>query len=300
VNSVTGIVFCSSLVVSPGGHHVYAIGSIDKALAVFDRDPATGALTFVEADVRAPDLFPVNTVVQSPDGMHLYATADAVTVFRLTAAPATTSTSTSTTTTSTSATTSTSTSTSTLTTSPSTSTTTPSGSTTTTTLPGCGPSPLAGCKQPRASRLRLHAGAARAKDSLAWFWTRGAATRADFGDPTTATDYRLCVYDHADTTPALVLEAAVPAGGACDGKPCWRHRRAGFRFKSKDLAGDGVAQIDLAPGREGKAAIAVKGRGANLPSPALPLTLPVRVQLRASNGSCWEASPTMVGKGAAR
>jgi len=34
----------------------------------------------------------------------------------------------------------------------------------------------------------------------------------------------------------------------------------------------------------------VKGRGAELQFPALPLTLPVRVQLRASNGSCWESS----------
>src|SRR5262249_38735051 len=82
VGGVTGIAFCGSLALSPDGQHVYAIGSIDKALAVFDRDPATGALTFVEADVRAPELFPVNTVAESPDGVNLYATAgDAVTVF---------------------------------------------------------------------------------------------------------------------------------------------------------------------------------------------------------------------------
>ncbi len=45
--------------------------------------------------------------------------------------------------------------------------------------------------------------------------------------------------------------------------------------------------------------IAVLGHGANLPFPALPLALPVRAQLRASNGSCWEASAKVVGKGAA-
>jgi 6-phosphogluconolactonase (cycloisomerase 2 family) len=45
VGGVTGIAFCGSLALSPDGQHVYAIGSIDKALAVFDRDPATGALT---------------------------------------------------------------------------------------------------------------------------------------------------------------------------------------------------------------------------------------------------------------
>jgi hypothetical protein len=57
---------------------------------------------------------------------------------------------------------------------------------------------------------------------------------------------------------------------------------------------------DLEPGREGKAAIAVQGHGANLPFPALPLTRLVKVQLRASNGSCWEASAKVVGKGASR
>jgi hypothetical protein len=96
-----------------------------------------------------------------------------------------------------------------------------------------------------------------------------------------------------------VLDAAVPAGGVCGGKPCWPKHRVGFRFKSKSAAANGIASIDLKPGRDGKAAIAVRGQGANLRFPALPLALPVRVQLRASNGSCWEADPKVVGKGAA-
>jgi hypothetical protein len=60
----------------------------------------------------------------------------------------------------------------------------------------------------------------------------------------------------------------------------------------------GISQVDLKPGRDGKAAISVQGHGANLPFPALPLTMPVRVELRASNGSCWGASSKVVGKGA--
>src|SRR5262249_11644539 len=50
-------------------------------------------------------------------------------------------------------------------------------------------------------------------------------TLADFGAPMSATDYRLCVYDHLAASPTLVLEAAVPSGGTCTGKPCWRRRR---------------------------------------------------------------------------
>src|SRR5262249_10936374 len=156
-------------------------------------------------------------------------------------------------------------------------------------------------KPARASRLRLHAGATGARDRLTWLWTRGAETTlADFGDPMSATDYRLCVYDHLAASPTLVLEAAVPAGGTCTGNPCWRRRRAGLRFRSTDRAADGISRVDLRPGREGKAVIAVQGRGANLPFPALPLTVPVRVELQASNGSCWEAIAKVVGKGATR
>src|SRR5262249_10350097 len=151
-------------------------------------------------------------------------------------------------------------------------TTTVPGSTTSTTLPGCGPSPQDGCRTPRSSRLRIRAGASPAGDRVDWAWTRGAETTlADFGDPTTTTGYRLCVYDHAATTPSLVAEAAVPAGGTCEDNPCWRRRHAGFRFRSAGTASDGIVQVDLVPGRRGRAAIAVKGRGPSLPAPALPL-----------------------------
>jgi 6-phosphogluconolactonase (cycloisomerase 2 family) len=35
--------------VSPDGRHVYVAGQLDNAIAIFARDPLTGALTFVEA-----------------------------------------------------------------------------------------------------------------------------------------------------------------------------------------------------------------------------------------------------------
>ena len=57
----------------------------------------------------------------------------------------------------------------------------------------------------------------------------------------------------------------------------------GLRMSSLPLSGAG-------PGTQGAAHVIVKGRGANLALPTLPLTPPVLVQLQASNGSCWEAS----------
>jgi hypothetical protein len=51
----------------------------------------------------------------------------------------------------------------------------------------------------------------------------------------------------------------------------------------------------LKPGREGKAKIIVKGRGKNLALPTLPLNLPLRVQLQADSGACWEATYSEAG-----
>ena len=53
---------------------------------------------------------------------------------------------------------------------------------------------------------------------------------------------------------------------------------------------DGITQLNLKMGATGKAKIQVKGAKDNLPMPTLPLTLPVRVQLKNSNGVCWEAN----------
>ncbi len=46
----------------------------------------------------------------------------------------------------------------------------------------------------------------------------------------------------------------------------------------------------LSAGAAGKAKIAAHAKGPNLSLPALPLSLPLRVQLRAENGGCWEAT----------
>jgi hypothetical protein len=45
----------------------------------------------------------------------------------------------------------------------------------------------------------------------------------------------------------------------------------------------------LKSGIDGKAKIIVKGKGANVEMPTLPLAPPVTVQLQATTGECWEA-----------
>ncbi len=73
---------------SPDGRFLYAASFDDDAVAAFSRDPNSGALIFVEAQVdgsgSVQDLNGVQSVLVSPDGRHVYAAAyadNAVTIF---------------------------------------------------------------------------------------------------------------------------------------------------------------------------------------------------------------------------
>ncbi len=77
VAGIDGLAGVESVAISPDGAHVYAAGFLDDAIAIFERDDATGSLTFIAA-VRAPatdDLDGVTDLALSPDGAHLYTAA---------------------------------------------------------------------------------------------------------------------------------------------------------------------------------------------------------------------------------
>ena len=85
---IEGLGGVSALAVSPDGLNVYAAGTQDDSVAVFARDAATGALSFVERERDSVDgvggLAGVNAVAVSPDGLNVYAsggTANALVVF---------------------------------------------------------------------------------------------------------------------------------------------------------------------------------------------------------------------------
>jgi hypothetical protein len=65
-----------------------------------------------------------------------------------------------------------------------------------------------------------------------------------------------------------------------------------LKYKDKTLSASGTQLISLKTGSGGKAKALWKGKGGNLPLPVLPpqgLTLPVKVQLRNSDNTCWQA-----------
>jgi autotransporter-associated beta strand protein len=84
VDGIDGLADVLSVTLSPDGRHVYAAGNRDNALAVFRRDAEGGRLTFVEMlrDGQKQGASTIDGlagawhVTVSPDGRHVYATAN--------------------------------------------------------------------------------------------------------------------------------------------------------------------------------------------------------------------------------
>jgi uncharacterized delta-60 repeat protein len=158
---------------------------------------------------------------------------------------------------------------------------------------GCVATPRAACHRPvvaGAARLLLDAGPTARRQRLVLKWTKGEATTADdLGDPLHDDVYALCLYDESRHPPMTILRALAPAGESCGGAPCWQVSKRGLRYRDPEASRDGLETILPRIGDTGRARIIVKGRGENLRLPALPLRLPVRVQLHAGDQACFEA-----------
>jgi hypothetical protein len=138
-----------------------------------------------------------------------------------------------------------------------------------------------GCQAAKPTKGRLTIGHGK----LSWKWTSsGVVMPGDFGSPTTTTNYVLCLYDQTGRK----LSGLAPADGTCGTKPCWKTTRTGFKYVDKDGTPDGITRELLKSGTAaGKGKIRVK----DIVVPTLPLTTPVRVQLRQdSSNTCWEAT----------
>jgi uncharacterized delta-60 repeat protein len=152
----------------------------------------------------------------------------------------------------------------------------------------------ASCRQvtrPFASSLRIKNRTPDDGDRLVWRWRRGyATTLGELGDPRVDTAYTFCLFDEAGSTPAVLLELAVPAGGACGSRPCWSFDGSRYRYRNPSRLPSGIDAATLVPGPAALAKMTLTAHGPPLHSPALPLSLPVRAQLQSSTGLCWGAT----------
>lgn len=154
----------------------------------------------------------------------------------------------------------------------------------------CPATPLAGCRLPTLpgkASLHIKNYGYSSKNQIKWKWGNGTATtKGDYGDPVATDSYVLCLYE--GTSP--VMQARIPAGGLCLGKPCWADKPTAFAYKDKGITPDGIEKLDLKAGVTGKAKIGLQGKGVSLPVPnPAALASPVRAQLIRPNGPCWEA-----------
>jgi hypothetical protein len=189
-------------------------------------------------------------------------------------------------------------------------------------LGGCTVAPAPTCRPPAAvrpaqrPRLRVRNLADDDADKLSWIGVSSipAGTASVLGD-FNSSDYTLCAYDESAPTPTLLFRAAAPAGGECSGRPCWSPVHAfqsvpGARYRDRDRTPDGIRSLLLRTlferlpnytrGVLRGSRIVLKAAGPTLSNrplglPALPLPLPLRVQLQAREGMCWEARYSAAG-----
>ncbi|HWP67074.1 MAG TPA: hypothetical protein VNO26_14345, partial [Candidatus Limnocylindria bacterium] len=162
----------------------------------------------------------------------------------------------------------------------------------------CGPGPRSDCIEPSLpgkARVLIKDKSPDKGDLFVWKFVKGEATTvADFGDPTLADGYTLCVFDDG----VEVFRASIPAGGTCGTLPCWRTLSTGYKYIDRDRTPDGVLKALLKAGASGRTKVIVKGKGENLPFPAsfLPMATPVKVQLQNETpGTCWQTTHLSMG-----
>ena len=115
-------------------------------------------------------------------------------------------------------------------------------SVTPTAVGGCAGSPLLSCALAGKAVFSLKRGVDPSRSQFSFQWLRGTeAVAADFANPTTSTEYDLCIYDSTGLRSALTL----PAGGTCGDRPCWNilgqpDSVKGYRYRDRNGTNDGV------------------------------------------------------------
>jgi hypothetical protein len=91
------------------------------------------------------------------------------------------------------------------------------------------------------------------------------------------------------TRSRLLFRSVVPPGGTCTTRPCWTASSRGWQYGDR-LRTTGVAKLKLGANDAGESSIRALAGGAALPLLALPYDPPLRAQLHAGDGVCWESN----------
>jgi hypothetical protein len=150
---------------------------------------------------------------------------------------------------------------------------------------GCIGAPADACHAPLGGRsdLVIRRTELAVANRLVWRW-RSARAPWDMGNA--YVDYGLCLFGGPDGSTVL-FGAMLPVASVCGERPCWT--TPSHRYTDR-LRTTGIATVKLNTSATGKTSIRVLGGGATLALPPLPVEPPIRVQLRAANGLCWEAA----------
>lgn len=153
-------------------------------------------------------------------------------------------------------------------------------------IEGCVPGREPFCGAADRGSLRVHDDVRDLRDRLQSRLEVSGVDPLAFGDPRTTTSWDVCVFpEYGFGEPLAALR--VPAGGTCGGRPCWRPTARGYRYRDGSAANDGVKSLTLQGGATG--GLDVRGGGPGLELGTLPAVFPLVVQVKGSDGQCWEA-----------
>ena len=170
----------------------------------------------------------------------------------------------------------------------------------------CGAAPEINCRttKPGKSKFRIRDDAVNHRDDVTWRFRKGDATGLmDFGGPVLLDPtIDVCVYDASGAAQPL-LTVEIPSGQRCGQNHCWKLRpNRTLDYSKRDALPWGAKRAIFSAGTQGKSSIYLLARGNDqavgpqgLPVPALPLTLPVTVQMLVDDGAnteCWQVIHT--------
>jgi len=120
-----------------------------------------------------------------------------------------------------------------------------------------------------------------------------ATAIGDFGDPTTGSDLVFCAWDASSEVDRLVWQIAIAGGSSCNGAPCWSASPKGYKYSDKLREAGAFNKAKLVAGDDGKASVAVGGKGLRLATAPTPFdndsSLAAQV-IAIDTNVCWGAT----------